>query len=116
MNPQSPRVAMVSGEASGDVLAGLLLEGLRARWPHLIAEGIGGPKMAEQGFDAWWPHDKLAVRGYVEVLGHFREIVGSLPDLVDALAAPGPDRRTDEMDRLDADRAQLHLEIEIEVG
>ena len=24
--------------------------------------------MAEQGFDAWWPHDKLSVRGYVEVL------------------------------------------------
>ena len=32
--------------------------------------------MAERGFDAWWPHDKLAVRGYVEVLGHFRELLG----------------------------------------
>ncbi len=32
--------------------------------------------MAAQGFDAWWPHDKLAVRGYVEVLRHYREIAG----------------------------------------
>ena len=68
MNPEAPRIAMVAGEASGDVLAGLLLDGLRARWPGLVAEGIGGPQMAERGFQAWWPHDKLAVRGYVEVL------------------------------------------------
>ena len=67
---------MVAGEASGDLLGGLLLDGLRGRWPQLKAGGIGGPEMARRGFDAWWPHDKLAVRGYVEVLRHYREIVG----------------------------------------
>ncbi|MBP6765286.1 MAG: lipid-A-disaccharide synthase [Rubrivivax sp.] len=67
---------MVAGEASGDLLAGLLLGGLRQRWPGLQSAGIGGPRMAEQGFTAWWPHDKLAVRGYVEVLRHYREISG----------------------------------------
>ena len=68
-------VGMVAGEASGDVLAALLLGGLRERWPGLSAQGIGGPRMVSQGFDAWWPSDKLAVRGYVEVLRHYREIV-----------------------------------------
>jgi lipid-A-disaccharide synthase len=67
---------MVAGEASGDLLAGLLLDGMRARWPALQAGGIGGPDMARRGFDAWWPHEKLAVRGYVEVLRHYREIAG----------------------------------------
>lgn len=67
---------MVAGEASGDLLASLLLSGLRARWPQLRAVGIGGPRMAEQAFEAWWPHHKLAVRGYAEVLRHYREIVG----------------------------------------
>jgi lipid-A-disaccharide synthase len=74
MNPEAPRFAMVAGEASGDLLAGMLLEGLRARWPALTAGGGGGPRKAAQGFEAWWPHDKLAVRGYVEVLSHYREI------------------------------------------
>ena len=67
---------MVAGEASGDLLAGLLLDGLKQRWPLLQAQGIGGPQMAARGFQAWWPQDKLAVRGYVEVLRHYRELVG----------------------------------------
>lgn len=70
------RFAMVAGEASGDLLAGLLLGGLLDRWPDLRAVGIGGPQMAAHGFEAWWPSDQLAVRGYVEVLRHYREIVG----------------------------------------
>jgi lipid-A-disaccharide synthase len=69
------KVALVAGETSGDLLAGLLLDGLKARWPDLRSFGIGGAQMRERGFDAWWPSDKLAVRGYVEVLRHFREIV-----------------------------------------
>ncbi|MFN4103537.1 MAG: lipid-A-disaccharide synthase [Tepidimonas sp.] len=72
----APRLALVAGEASGDVLAAQLLQGLRTRWPGLHAAGIGGPVLQAQGFDVWWPSDKLAVRGYVEVLRHYREIVG----------------------------------------
>jgi lipid-A-disaccharide synthase len=68
------RLSMVAGEASGDLLAGLLLGGLKQRWPDLQATGIGGPQMAAQGFQAWWPSDALAVRGYVEVLRHYRGI------------------------------------------
>jgi lipid-A-disaccharide synthase len=68
------KLAMVAGEASGDLLASLLIGGLKARWPDLQTQGIGGPRMAATGFDAWWPSDRLAVRGYVEVLRHYREI------------------------------------------
>lgn len=73
---KGPRFALVAGEASGDLLAGLLLDGLKSRWPTLTCAGIGGPQMTSRGFDAWWPSDKLAVRGYVEVLRHYREIAG----------------------------------------
>jgi lipid-A-disaccharide synthase len=69
-------IAMVAGEASGDLLAGLLLDGLRTRWPDLRSGGIGGAQMARRGFQPWWPQETLAVRGYVEVLRHYREIVG----------------------------------------
>jgi lipid-A-disaccharide synthase len=91
MDPKAPRLAMVAGEASGDLLAGLLMRGLNARWPALKAHGIGGPKMAAQGFEAWWPHDKLAVRGYVEVLKHYREISAIREQLAERLLADKPD-------------------------
>ena len=88
---QAPNVAMVAGETSGDMLAGLLLDGLKTRWPDLQSFGIGGPQMAQKGFDAWWPSDKLAVRGYVEVLRHYREIVGIREQFKTRLLASPPD-------------------------
>jgi lipid-A-disaccharide synthase len=91
MNVQAPHFAMVAGEASGDLLASLLLGGMKARWPDLLSVGIGGPKMAALGFDAWWPHDKLAVRGYVEVLSHYRAIAGIRNQLAERLLADRPD-------------------------
>jgi len=60
----SLQLAMVAGEASGDLLASLLLQGTRPHWQHLQAWGIGGPMMQAQGFEALWPSDKLAVHGY----------------------------------------------------
>jgi lipid-A-disaccharide synthase len=83
--------AMVAGEASGDLLAGLLIQGLHSRWPQALGVGIGGPQMKAQGFDAWWPHDKLAVRGYVEVLRHYRGIVAIREQLRQRLLAQPPD-------------------------
>jgi lipid-A-disaccharide synthase len=70
------RIAMVAGEASGDMLAGLLLGGLGRRWPELQTAGIGGPRMLSAGFESWWPFDRLSVHGYVEALRHLREIWG----------------------------------------
>ncbi len=88
---RAPQFALVAGETSGDLLAGLLLQGLRAEWPDFRATGIGGPRMAQQGFEAQWPSDKLAVRGYVEVLRHYREIVGIRGELMRKLLQSKPD-------------------------
>ena len=82
---------MVAGETSGDLLAGLLLDGMHARWPQLVAGGIGGTQMCARDFDAWWPSDKLAVRGYVEVLRHYREITGIRDQLRQRLLRQRPD-------------------------
>ena len=88
----APRLAMVAGEASGDLLAGLLLAGLRARWSGLAAVGIGGPQMAQNGFLAWWPHHKLSVHGFgLDVLLRYREILGIRNQLQACLLEQRPD-------------------------
>jgi len=67
-------VGIVAGEASGDFLGAHLIAALRARVPNLRFVGIGGPRMEGEGLESWFPMEKLAVRGYVEVLRHFPEI------------------------------------------
>lgn len=106
----SQRFALVAGETSGDLLAGLLLGGMRQRWPNLQSHGIGGPRMAEQGFDAWWPSERLAVRGYIEVLRHYRGIVAIRRQLRERLLGP---ERPDLFIGVDAPDFNLDLEADL---
>ena len=87
----SPTISMVAGEPSGDLLAGLLLKSLRERWPDLRGSGIGGAHMAAQGFEAWWPVEKLSVRGYMEVLPRLPELLRIRRQLAERLLAERPD-------------------------
>ena len=91
MSQAALRVAMVAGEASGDLLGALLLDGIEQHWPQVQAYGIGGAQLQRRGFQALWPSDKLAVRGYVEVLRHYREIAGIRKQLLKRLLADPPD-------------------------
>ena len=109
-------VAMVAGETSGDLLAGLLLDGLTTRWPAMTSVGIGGAHMARRGFQAWWPSDKLAVRGYVEVLRHYREIVGIRQLLKARLLNPPDGKRPDIFIGVDAPDFNLDLEADLKAA
>lgn len=92
-------IGIVAGEASGDMLGSHLMVALKQARPELHFVGIGGPKMQSVGMEVLFPMEKLAVRGYVEVLRHYREIVGirrklrayflkHRPDLFIAVDAP----------------------------
>lgn len=81
---------MVAGEASGDLLASHLIAALKKRVPEARFYGIGGPKMQAAGFQALYPAEKLAVRGYAEVLRHYREITGIRRKLANQLLAEPP--------------------------
>ena len=85
------KIALVAGEASGDLLAAHLISALKRRIPDANFYGVGGPKMQAQGFDAIYPAEKLAVRGYAEVLRHFREISGIRRTLLKQLLQDPPD-------------------------
>lgn len=72
----SPTIGIVAGEASGDLLGAHLMLALKKHAPRAHFVGIGGARMQGAGLDALFPMETLAVRGYVEVLRHYLEIVG----------------------------------------
>ena len=92
-------IGIVAGEASGDLLGSHFMATLKEARPEVRFVGIGGPKMQSEGMEVLFPMEKLAVRGYVEVLRHYREIIGirsklrkyflaNRPDLFIAVDAP----------------------------
>lgn len=93
------RIAMVAGEASGDLLASHLIRALRTTYPDAEFFGIGGPRMEEEGFNSLWSCERLAVHGYVDALKRYRElsqirrallqrILGERPDAFIGVDAP----------------------------
>jgi lipid-A-disaccharide synthase len=82
---------MVAGEASGDLLAAHLIAALKQRRPGAQFAGIGGPRMQNEGFESHFPMEKLSVRGYGELLGHYSEIMGIRRRLARQLLEARPD-------------------------
>lgn len=110
----SSDIAMVAGEASGDLLASLIIPTLRKQLEQNCKKtvsliGIGGARMIEQGFDAWYSSDQLAVRGYAEVLRHYWGLLKIRQHLKKRLLAKPPAAFIG----IDAPDFNLDLEIDL---
>ncbi|HSI24672.1 MAG TPA: lipid-A-disaccharide synthase [Methylotenera sp.] len=86
-----PKIAIVAGEASGDLLGCHLMRALKAQRSDLTFIGIAGPKMAAEGAKSLFPIEKLSVRGYVEVLTHLYGLLKLRKSLLKQLLAEKPD-------------------------
>lgn len=86
-----PTIAIVAGEASGDLLGSHLIKALKKRRPDLNFIGIAGPKMLAEGAKTLYPIERLSVRGYVEVLKHLPGLLKMRGELKQQLLQNPPD-------------------------
>lgn len=86
-----PTIAIVAGEASGDLLGSHLIKALKKRRPDLNFIGIAGPKMLAEGAKTLYPMERLSVRGYVEVLKHLPGLLKMRSELKEQLLQNSPD-------------------------
>ncbi len=86
------KIALVAGEASGDLLGAHLIQAIRAKYPDAEFIGIGGPKMIAAGIKSLYVQERLAIHGYsLEVLRRYREIIGIRRQLKRHLVEQRPD-------------------------
>lgn len=91
MNQTVKTIALVAGEASGDLLGSHLIEALKQMLPEARFIGIGGPKMQSAGMEILFPMEKLSVFGYIDALRHLPEILSIRNQLRATLLATPPD-------------------------
>ncbi len=88
----APRLFLVAGEPSGDLLGGALLAGLRQLCGDgLVLDGVGGPAMAAEGLTSRFPMEELSVMGLAEVLPRVPNLLRRIRETGDAAAAMAPD-------------------------
>ena len=88
---QPLKVALVAGEASGDILGAGLMQAIRNHCPQVEFIGVGGPLMEAQGLQSYFPMERLAIMGLVEVLGRLPELLSRRKRLVATLKQQQPD-------------------------
>lgn len=84
-------IALVAGEASGDILGASLMRSLKALQPQLRFIGVGGPLMEAEGLQSLFPLERLSVMGIVDVVKQLPDLLRARKEVISAMQDAKPD-------------------------
>ncbi len=86
-----PKVAILAGEPSGDLIASHLMTDLNKQYKNIQYIGVGGPLMKSKGLSSFFDYAHLSVRGYFEVFRNIIKLRQLQKNLIDFLISEKPD-------------------------
>lgn len=91
MTTKPIKIGIVVGEASGDLLGVQLMAALRAMYPQVEFEGLGGPAMMLNGFNSLFDIERLEVMGFIEPLLRLPDLLKLRHELIQHFTTNKPD-------------------------
>jgi lipid-A-disaccharide synthase len=85
------KIAIIAGEASGDLHGSSLVKELKKINPDLEFFGIGGDKMKREGVELIFHIDRLSIMGFFEVIKNLSFIREVMKTMVSVIEAKRPD-------------------------
>ncbi|MBM9576990.1 lipid-A-disaccharide synthase [Leptospira sp. 201903070] len=84
LKKEDPKILMLAGEHSGDLLGGELIRELKKNFPELETFGVGGERMIEEGFESIESMEELSIIGFSAILFKYRFLKALIGRLLDA--------------------------------
>ena len=86
-----PKIAILAGEVSGDLIGGQLMKYLNSRIKNLEFIGVGGPTMKKNGLNSYFDYSELSVHGYIDALKKIFRLLSLRNNIINYFLHQKPD-------------------------
>ncbi len=86
-----PKIAILAGEASGDLIGSHLMSYLNSKIKNIEFIGVGGPEMSKNGLISYFDYSEISVHGYFDALKKIFRLLFLRKKVVDYLLEEKPD-------------------------
>ena len=86
-----PKIAILAGEVSGDLIGGQLMKHLNSRIKNLEFIGVGGPTMKKNGLNSYFDYSELSVHGYIDALKKIFRLLSLRNNIINYFLHQKPD-------------------------